>query len=405
MPVSNLDMTKRNRDSSGQPMIRSGVLRMFNFLLSDKSLRLCLIRLCRAVVLASVASLSISTALAQDSLWVRPGKQGDPLIWGRRDGIIFGLHSPGGIRGPRGLIRVGLFTPDAPEAQLLNFIAVEPVIQGPGPRFDRMAFSELEMSTLDPGQRGKRMWVPSDGDAAGGGASGKLETIQAGKVRIERLSVRIDIEKFTQNGAHVYVIASIDSDRPKELRLAVFAENDSPPIEELSLTATMGNFERLRLLWLKDKVVNSHDLFGDYTGDAFVEKESYPLPEMLRSGEGDAIVYCTSDEADPRNTPGNSTNHWVYPLPKLTQYWRVPGHDVQPDLRVRVNARRVYWASTAPLLGGIAFENFEVRERYIAGQTFIFGISEQAPWELYHGSSHLKPLTPEHNGPSAAVHP
>ena len=373
--------------------------------LSDRPLHSCLMRLYRAVAIACILCASYSAALAQESPWVRPARQGDPLIWGRRDGIVFGLASAGGMRGPRGLIRVGLFTPDTTEAQLLNFIAVEPVIHGPGSRFDRMAFSELEMSTLDSGQRGKRMRVHSGEGTIDDITSGKLETLQAGRAKIDRLTVRIDVEKFTQNGAHVYLIASIDSDHPKELRLAVFAESDSPPIEELSLTATMGNFERLRLLWLKDKVINSHDLFGDYTGEAFVEKESYLLPEMLRSGEGDAIVYCTSDEADPRSTPGNSTNHWVYPLPKITQYWRVPGYDVQPDLRVRVNARRVYWASTAPLLGGIAFENFEVRERYVAGQTFIFGISQQEPWEIYHGISHLKPPPSEHAASTEGTHP
>jgi len=43
--------------------------------------------------------------------------------------------------------------------QLLNFIAIEPVVLGAGSRFSRMAFSELEPSTLDPGNRGKRLWV------------------------------------------------------------------------------------------------------------------------------------------------------------------------------------------------------------------------------------------------------
>jgi hypothetical protein len=115
--------------------------------------------------------------------------------------------------------------------------------------------------------------------------------------------------------------------------------------------------------------------------------------------DGDAIVFCTSNELDPGKTPGNESAHWVYRLPKLTQYWRVPGYDVQPDLRVRVNARRVYWASQAPVLGGIAFENFEVRERYIPGQTFIYGISRQEPWELDHGSMHLTPYTAEKTSP------
>ncbi len=328
------------------------------------------------------------------SAWVRPQNPGDPLVWGRRDGIVFGLASPGGMRGPRGLIRVGLFVPGRADPQLLNFIAVEPVTPGVGPRIGRLGFSELEMSQLDPGLRGKRMWVHADGKSGEGNVSGTLETLHAGKLSIERLSVRIDIEPYTANHAHVYVIASVDSDHPKELRLTPIAEADSAPIEELTLTATMGNFERLRSLWLKDKVVNSRDLYAGYAENAFVEKESYPLPEMLRTGDGDAIAFCSSDEANPQYSVGNDKAHWIYDLPKLTQYWLVPGHDVQPDLRVRVNGRRVYWASDAPVLGGTAFENFEVRERYVPGQTFIFGITEKEPWDFYQGGSALrKPST------------
>lgn len=337
-----------------------------------------------------VVAFSVS-AFSQESPWVRPAKAGDSLVWGRRDGIVFGLDSPGGIRGPRGLIRVGPYMPGGPGAELLNFIAIEPVVQGPGARFDRMAFSELEMSELDPGKRGKRMWVDAETSDKNGIAAGTLETFRTGKSTVERLSVRIDVEKFTANGAHVYVIASIDSDHPEELRIRTYAESDSPALEELTVTATMGNFERLRLLWLKDRVVDSRELFGKYKGNAFVDGENYPLGEMLRSGDGDAIVFCTSNETDPRETPGNDTAHWVYPLPKLTQYWRVPGHDVEPDLRVKVNARRVYWASEAPVLGGIAFENFEVRERFVMGQTFIYGITHQEPWTFYHGPFTLTP--------------
>jgi hypothetical protein len=286
---------------------------------------------------------------------------------------------------------VGMFPPNARTPELLNFIAVEPIVRGPGNRYDRMAFSELEMSQLDPGQRGKRMWVDAESDAADGAPSGKLETFHVGDATVERLSVRIDVEEFTANGAHVYVVASIDSDQPNEVRLRTYAENDSPPLEELTVTATMGNYERLRLLWLNDRVVDSRQLFGAYTGTDFAEGENYPLGEMLRSGDGDAVVFCSASEADPGTTPGNATAHWVYSLPKLTQYWRVPGFDVQPDLRVRVNARRVYWASTAPVLGGIAFENFEVRQRFVPGQSFIYGITRQEPWDFYRGPYRLTP--------------
>ena len=328
-------------------------------------------------------------SLGQSTEWIRPAKPGDPLTWGRRDGIVFGLSSEGGMKGPRGLIRVGIYADGAP--QLLNYIAVEPVIEGPSDRVDRMAFSELEMSQLDPGQRGKRMWVGSRSIESTPPFAGSLVTLHLGDTTLERLSVEIDVEPFTANGAHVHVVASIDSDRPLELRLSTFAETDSAPIEELTLTATMGNYERLRQLWLRDRVISSRTLFGPYKGDDFAEGVKYQLGDMIRNNEADAIVYCTSDEASPRETPGNRTAHWPYTLPKLTQYWLVPGHDVQPDLRVRVNARRVYWASHAPVLGGIAFENFEVRQRYVPGQTFVYGISSQPPWILDKRLAHLQP--------------
>jgi hypothetical protein len=362
-------------------------------------------RLLRIVALDLFITGCAAGIAAQQSEWIRPQKAGDALVWGRRDGIVFGLYSQGGMRGPRGLIRVGIFSPATSNPELLNFIAVEPVVAGAGARFDRMAFSELEMSQLDPGQRGKRMWVDAGSGTRADAVRGSLQTLHTGKATVERLSVRIDVERFTQNGAHVYVDASVDSDHPKELRLRVFAERDSPPLDELTLTATMGNYERLRLLWLNDRVVDSRQLFPDYDGDAFVEQYNYPLPEMLRSGDGDAIVFCTSNERDPGKTEGNSTAHWVYTLPKLTQYWRVPGRDVEPDLRVRVNARRDYWASKAPVLGGIAFENFEVRERYVPGQTFIFGIAEQEPWEFYRGPAHLAPFVEQTTGSAGATLP
>lgn len=359
--------------------------------------------ICRAALLAALATILMAgpaCAAQSGGEWIRPHKKGDPLIWGRRDGIVFGIASPGGMKGPRGLIRVGIYTPDK-GPQLLNYIAVEPVTKGVGTRFSRLGFSELEMSQLDPGKRGKRMWVDTKGADEDAAIAGTLKTFPTGNVtveqgprkNVERLTVRIDVERYSSNGAHVYVIASMDSDHPKQLRLTPMAESDSAPIEELTVTATMGNFERLRLLWLNNAVINSRDLFKSYSEDAFVEGNSYPLPSMLRTGDGDAIVFCTSDEANPRDSRGNQTAHWVYNLPKLTQYWLVPGYDVEPNLRVRVNARRVYWGSHAPVLGGIAFENFEVRERYVPGQTFIFGITEEEPWKFYQGNSKLSKPT------------
>jgi hypothetical protein len=348
------------------------------------------------IVLASSAAIVQNNAPtpsqgadAISSQWIQPHAPGDPLIWGRKDGILFGLPSPGGMRGPRGLIRVGVISPTTGQPELLNFIAVEPVILGPGNRSSRMAFSELEPSRLDPGDHGKRLSVdlssyeksnPDKNDLP----TGIIENFPGGRSSpaIERLSVQIDVERFSANGAHVHLIASIDSDHPDELKLSVFADNDSPPIEELALTATMGNFERLRRLWLHRCVVDSRELMGSYTGDAFTDPPNYPLHDMLRTADGDAIVFATTNEDNPSSFPGTPSGHWHYPLPKLTQYWRIEAHEIQPDLRVRVNGRRVYWASHDPVPGGIAYENFDVRQRYIPGQSYIFGVTAKAPWQF-----------------------
>jgi hypothetical protein len=369
----------------------------------------CFPALLSAVVAISLAS---SQAIAQSpaptplqnpdtSQWIQPHAAGDPLIWGRRDGIVFGLPSPGGLRGPRGLIRVGVISPTTGKPELLNFIAVEPVILGPGSRGSRMAFSELEPSRLDldehgAGEHGKRLWVDLSSYDKPGIPAGTLQTFpgERNDPAIQRLSIQIDVERFSANNAHVHLIASMDSDHPDELRLSVFADNDSPPIEELALTATMGNFERLRRLWLHHCVVDSRELMGSYTGDAFDDPPNYPLRDMLRTRDGDAIVFATTNEENPSSFPGTPSGHWHYPLPTLTQYWRIEAHEIQPDLRVRVNGRRVYWASHDPVPGGIAYENFDVRQRYIPGQTFIFGITPRTPSQFTPTVPGIEPLLP-----------
>jgi hypothetical protein len=353
-----------------------------------------------AAILCTSPEVFAQNQAPPQSEWIQPHAPGDPLIWGRKDGILFGLPSPGGLRGPRGLIRVGVLSPTTGKPELLNFIAIEPVTLGPGSRSSRMAFSELEPSRLDldehgKGEHGKRLWPDlSSYDLSSYDRSnlptGTLQTFPGERNNpaapstgnIERLSVQIDVERFSANDAHVHLIASIDSDHPDELKLSVFADNDSPPIEELALTATMGNFERLRRLWLHHCVVDSRELMGTYTGDAFDDPPNYPLRDMLRTGDGDAIVFATTNEDNPSSFPGTPSGHWHYPLPKLTQYWRIAAHDIEPDLRVRVNGRRVYWASHDLVPGGIAYENFDVRQRYVSGQTFIFGITAEPPWQF-----------------------
>src|SRR5882757_7672401 len=97
----------------------------------------------RTAFIGSIAFLwllLVSVAAGDDQgPWIRPQNAGDPLIWGRRDGILFGLPSEGGLPGPRARVRVGVLSRDTGPPHLLNFFAVEPVVLGPGRRFARMA--------------------------------------------------------------------------------------------------------------------------------------------------------------------------------------------------------------------------------------------------------------------------
>ncbi len=307
--------------------------------------------------------------------WIRPAGPHAPLVWGRTDGVVFGLPCEGGLPGPRGLVRVGVWNADAGAPELVNFIAVEPVVEGDAPRRERMAYSELEPSVLDAPERGKRLWATTS-------PAGDLTTLSSG---IERLSVAIDVEAFTANGAHVHLVASMRSDRPEEVAFTVHHHDDSAPIAEHTLTATMGNYERLRLLWLNDGVVDSRDLYAGYSDVHFVERDAYPLQQLMRLDDGSVLAMCSTDEEDPSSARVASP-WWSYDSRKLTQYWRVASEHVRPDLRVRVNGRRVYWAGELEIPGGISFENFEMRQSYAPGQEFVFGLTDRAPENLVPGA-------------------
>ncbi len=318
--------------------------------------------------------------------WLRPSKAGDPLVWGRTDGIVFGLPSPGGMPGPRGLVRVGIRREGEREADLINFIAFEPVVRG------KRGFSELERSRLD-GVQGKRLAIqgPVEGRldtlpaaVAGGSAVTGAPTAggaAAGGPEVKVLAVTVECEPF-ENGAHVLAELSVRSDRPGELRIKLSTAKDSAAVGEHTVTATMGNYGRLRRLALRERWVDSREVYKDYRGDGFAEGTAYPLEELLRSREGDAVAAMVTDEADPAAVKIERPRWWQYRSIPLTQYWLVPAADVRPDLRVRVNGRRVYWNSRLEIPGGIAFENFEMRQAFAPGQTFVFGLSRRGPGEI-----------------------
>lgn len=299
--------------------------------------------------------------------WVRPAaaESAQPM-WGHADGLRIALHpSPG----PRGLLRVYAPYLLHREERQVNFIAVEPIVAGENHR----GYSELEPSRLD-GVKGKRFWSvndPSDRTPRQSWhpARGKLFRIDG----VGALRVYVMVEPF-DNGAKVCLRLTFRADRPYEVGIATAALDDSKPLDRCIITATMGNYARLRELHLANRVVRSTELWPDYTGDAFIPHASFALPEMIRLANGDALVTCTPDETSPEQatyTPGTRP-HWRYTGIVGTQYWRC--EKPPADLRAQVNGRYTYWASRSPIPGGISFENFELVAPFTQGQEFWFGV-------------------------------
>ncbi len=318
---------------------------------------------------------------AQSVEWVRGGTDGKQPVWGIRDGLHFALPPAAGHRyevtsdspyardptaGPRGLIRILYPTLPGGKFDLINFIAVEPIVRG------ERGFSELERSKLDD-KPGKRFWVEP---ARMQGSISRLDG------SVEKLQVVVQVERF-ENGAHVKLLLEQRSDRPGELAITVHAEQDSAPMEYCILTATMGNRARARNLWLRDETVSSLRLYADYRGSGFAPHTTYPLHRLTLTEEGDLLVAITTDErrpADVRPFPGR--DRWYYGGFPVTQLWRKPKGSWRNDLHAAVNARHTYWRSDRPIPGGVSFENFELRERFHSGQQFVFGVTRQTPAEL-----------------------
>src|SRR5699024_5858709 len=226
--------------------------------------------------------------------WILPEDDNSPSVWGIQGGIVFSLWPhpvEPGIGGPRGLIRIGHNFKG--KTYMINFISVEPVVNG------EMEFSEISPSRVD-NKIGKFMWA---GNSEEPGrfrpkaiTRGNITHPDPGQPDIEQLSLYIFIEKFL-NGAHPYLKVTIRSDRPEEIGLQIFHHEDSAPTQRCVLTATMGNYSRVRLLYLKDRVVDSRELYQGYNDIHFVEEEGYPADQLLRNKHGDFIAMADSDES------------------------------------------------------------------------------------------------------------
>lgn len=314
--------------------------------------------------------------------WIMPSSEApaEPR-WGLHQGLQAGLWPSGG---PRGLIRI--FAPflGNPPGTVINFIAIEPV------RGKTRWYSELEPSVLDEAD-GKRLWS-SDGPA--GAARPEVpwdpdrgETAKVREpgdwLRASELRVWFHVEPFDR-GPQPALEVVFRKDRPHEVSFRLHAAPDSAPMDACILTATMGNYARLRELRLKGRTVTSHALWPDYREPHFAPAVVFPLEQLWRDRRGDVLVAAVPDEKTPAGAAYDPAvaDWWRYRGKTATQYWRVPAASVTPKLRARVNGRRVYWQSTAPLPGGIAFENFEVELPFVDGQEVVFGVTPQTPAAL-----------------------
>ena len=299
--------------------------------------------------------------------WVRPAVERPVApVWGHADGLRVGLHP---LRGPRGLLRIyAPYLGHEPE-RMINFIAVEPIPI----RSNRRGLSELEHSQLDS-VRGKRFWsanevedlAPQPSDRP---AQGTVETVDG----VQCLRVFILIERF-ENGAHVYLRLTFRADRPHEVGVAAFMHDDSTELSRLIVTATMGNYARLRRLQLADRVVEAGELWPDFRGNDFTPHARFALKELARTADGGVIASATTDEMDPAQAAYApfTSRHWRYAGKQAVQSWRTV--DPHPQLEVLVNGRRVYWGGRSPIPGGISFENFEMAAPFHQGDEYWFGV-------------------------------
>ncbi len=215
-----------------------------------------------------------------------------------------------------------------------------------------------------------------------------MEETPAGRV----LTFILYVEPFA-NGARPIVEVSLFEQYPNRARFKTFSDSRGKPMNRCALTATMGNSSRCRFLWLRSEAIFAPTLYADYKGSQFVEKAPYPIDALWKTTTGDVVAAVTPDEFEPREVWPLPTDQWHYGGKWLAQYWLKPKGSYDQSLQCRVNGRRVYWAGNILLPGGIAYENFEFREKFYQGQEVWFGYTPESPAKAFGFGYDASPLT------------
>lgn len=334
-----------------------------------------------AVGTSTVQAEPVPKSLAppvRDGIWLRPAPEGpaEPII-GFKDGIRIGLWP---TRGPRGVIRVyAPYVFPGKTNPVINFIAIEPIVGG------QRSLSELEHSKLDD-MRGKRLWFSDDLSDSPAPAlpwnpsRGKIGKIKVGDKEIETLSVVLNVEKLV-NSAYPSIVVTFRADRPNEVGFKIHPANDSAPMESCILSATMGNYSRTRLLWLKDEVADSRKLWPGFKGDGFSDPREFRAARFRRQEDGTLTVAISPNEKDLAAVE-MPKGGWSFGGKVATQYWRKYAGTAKPDLRVRVNGRARYWRTQVDIPGGVSYENFELIEKFEPGTELWFGVTLRTTNEM-----------------------
>lgn len=328
-----------------------------------------------ATLLVGENTFGSSSITSNNSTWIQPSNENSYRpVWGHKEGLRVGIAP---TPGPRGLLRVYAPYLGHKADKMINFIAFEPIVVG-----DRFrGLSELEMSGLD-GVRGKRFWSSNDSLYS----IISLETPPAGGIiekinGVETLTVYIFSEPF-ENGAQVFVRLRFFEDKPYEIELTTNTSPASKSLDHFILTATMGNYARLRTLYLSDYKKSSLELWPKYKETNFTKHDSTSIDLMIKDKMGGIYFIAATDEVNPSDAKYSSktSSHWKYYGSKATQYW----FQLNPDNRTigLVNGRYTYWGGKAPIPGGVSFENFELITPFKYGEKFIFGVEPISPDQL-----------------------
>lgn len=273
----------------------------------------------------------------------------EPLRWGVQGGIHVALdpvsvdEDPCGD--PPGLLRVGMPVREGGAYELMNYIAVEPTVNG-----------KLDQSEL--------LKLPFTAEAP----------VRTTVDNVAAMEVTVRPAPFP-NGAHVRLVMQFREDRPGEVRFKIHQEEGSAPIQRCLLTATMGNRARVREVHLARGVITSHQVFGSYRGPDFAPTEDiHPASELQKTEAGDWIVRFTGDEPDPAATVPFGLPNWHYRGARVMQYWKKPANTPAVNLELRTNARFMYWMTDVQIPGGISFENIDLRDDFVDGEEFVYGV-------------------------------